>query len=151
MRNPHGYLTVVGERESFERDTITCGHCNKVVLVKPGTASTVYLIPRPDGSWIEEAGAGCSVCGSPVCLPCHDDGLCLPIEKRLEIMEAEAKILGAHRRRIMKWRIAYKVGSDRLEMDVHAPDRESAEAHVKRVGDPSGAAAPKIVAVAQVK
>lgn len=88
MRRPQGYLTVSDPERVVERDTISCAHCGKIVVVKPRTATTVYLIPRMNGTWIEEPGAGCSVCMRPVCLPCHDIGVCRPIEKWLEIMEA---------------------------------------------------------------
>lgn len=92
MRRPQGYLTIVApESRAVERDTCQCGHCGKVIVVKPGTATTIYLIPRRDGTWIEDAGAGCSVCMRPVCLPCHDVGVCMPWEKRLEIEEAAAR------------------------------------------------------------
>lgn len=88
MRRPQGFLTITGERSLIERDTATCGHCGKIVVVKPGSATTVYLIPHRDGSWHEEPGAGCRVCMRPVCLPCHDVGVCVPFEKRLERYEA---------------------------------------------------------------
>ena len=85
----HGYLTISGpDVRVVERDTVGCAHCAKVIVVKPGTATTVYLIPRRDGTWIEEPGAGCSVCMRPMCLPCHDIGVCRPVEKWLEIMES---------------------------------------------------------------
>jgi hypothetical protein len=71
---------------SLERDTVSCGHCGRVVFVKPGTASTVYLIPTLTG-WREDPGAGCRLCMKPVCLPCERMGRCLPLERQLEQLE----------------------------------------------------------------
>ena len=87
MRRPHGYITIVSDARPIERDAIQCGHCGRVVSVKPGTGNTVYLITHRDLHVTEEAGAFCRVCMSPVCLACHDDGRCLPLEKRLLQLE----------------------------------------------------------------
>src|SRR4051812_35343392 len=72
-----------------EMDTIQCCHCQKHVFVKPGTVSTVYLIPqlRPFGTYKEEPGAWCSLCNKPVCLPCHAIGTCTPVMKQIEAAE----------------------------------------------------------------
>ena len=84
-----GYVTIVDpDRPLFERDTTSCGHCQRVIFLKPGSGVTVYLIPHRDGRWTEESGAFCRVCMRPVCLVCHDKGTCTPIEKQLEQMEA---------------------------------------------------------------
>jgi len=91
MRRPQGYLTIVApESRTIERDTCQCCHCNRIVVVKPGSAETIYLLPNRDGSWREEPGASCRLCMGPVCLPCHDLGVCIPFEKQLERMEARA-------------------------------------------------------------
>lgn len=87
MLRPHGQLTVVGEFRVIEADTITCGHCNVVIQVKPGTASTVYVYPQMQGPPKEEAGAHCRVCDKAVCLRCCDFGICRPYMKRIEAME----------------------------------------------------------------
>ena len=78
--------------ELLVRDSIRCGHCSKAVFVKPGTASTVYLIQHLDMEskrmwWTEEPGAFCRCCMRPVCLPCDDKGTCTPLEAFLEEME----------------------------------------------------------------
>lgn len=93
MRNPLGYVQVVGERGTIERDSITCGHCNWIVMVKPGTGATVYYIPQMEGPPLEEPGAMCRVCMRPVCLRCHDDGRCMPLMKRIEEMEKVGKMV----------------------------------------------------------
>jgi hypothetical protein len=95
MRNAHGVGTWVGDGRPTERDSISCGHCNKIVFVKPGTGATTYLIfhsTDPTVPPTEEPGAFCRVCMSPVCLPCHDVGTCRPIEKWLEQEEARDRL-----------------------------------------------------------
>jgi hypothetical protein len=77
MRNPGGYAVAYGPGGvEFESDTITCAHCNKVVLV-------------PHGKLYEVTG-GCHKCGPGkfVCLPCVGLGTCTPFEKALEAIEA---------------------------------------------------------------
>lgn len=87
MLRPQGQVTVVSPYTIIERDTCVCGHCNTIILVKPLTASTVYLFPQVHGPDKEEPGACCRVCMRAVCLRCHDDGRCLPLERRIEQME----------------------------------------------------------------
>lgn len=97
MRKPMGYGIWVGEGPSAEADTITCGHCNAVVFVKPGTGSTIYLLYGMDPTHPphEEPGAFCRVCMTPVCLRCHAVGTCIPFERQLEAMEARGRLLAA--------------------------------------------------------
>ncbi len=92
MAIARGYAFMTApDAQIWERDTITCGHCSRVVYVKPGTATTVYLLPHSDGRWTEEAGAFCRSCMKPVCLACHDVGTCLPLEKWLAQQEARVQ------------------------------------------------------------
>jgi len=99
MQKPHGYVTIVSDGPLVERDSVTCGHCQRIVLVKPGTAGTVYLIRQLDGSPdVEVEGAGCMVCArnglaTPVCLRCHRIGKCIPWERRVEQAEARGRFL----------------------------------------------------------
>lgn len=89
MRNPQGYALILDPAAPLvERDTITCGHCNRIIFIKPGHGITTYLLQRPDGLWTEEPGAFCRICMRPVCLVCHDHGRCLPLEARLAAAEA---------------------------------------------------------------
>jgi hypothetical protein len=94
MIRPHGYAQVIDPGSDVlikERDTIQCGHCGKHISIKPGTGNTVYLYTKIINGIIqtvEEMGAFCRVCMTPVCLTCHDDGRCLPLEKRLQQLEA---------------------------------------------------------------
>lgn len=94
MRRPQGYASVVG-LTTIERDTITCGHCNQIVLVKPGTFATTYFVPDGLGPLKEEPGALCKVCMRAVCLTCHAHGRCTPLEARIEQMEARGRFLQA--------------------------------------------------------
>ena len=93
MRDPHGYAQLIDpDRPLQEYDTITCAHCGGVVFTKPGSASTVYIAQQILSSglitWIESPGAACWTCGcQPVCLPCHDLGICRPLESQLQVAE----------------------------------------------------------------
>jgi len=94
MRKPTGYTVVTDpDAPTVERDTVTCGHCQRVVFVKPGTVATVYLVlDRATRRWQEEPGALCRVCMRSICLLCHDDGRCTPWERRLAQMESRDRL-----------------------------------------------------------
>jgi hypothetical protein len=77
----------------IERDSVSCGHCNRLIFVKPGTAFTVYLFPQLVGPDKEEMGASCRVCMRHVCLTCNTVGTCTPLERRIEQMEARGRML----------------------------------------------------------
>lgn len=103
MLHAHGYVSIIGDRV-LERDTITCGHCNQIILVKPGFGPSVYLIPSLHVDPItkqytmethEEPGAMCRCCMTPVCLACHAKGVCTPLMQRIEQMEARGRFLHA--------------------------------------------------------
>ncbi len=89
MLRPQGYATILDPAHPLvEYDTVTCCHCGRIIFTKPGTVSTVYLVLDPHTrQWTEEDGAGCWHCGKPVCLPCHDLGTCVPMERQLERAE----------------------------------------------------------------
>lgn len=92
MRRPQGYLSVVGAT-TIELDTATCGHCNQIVMVKPGSFATTYLVADGLHPLKEEPGAMCKVCMRAVCLSCHAVGRCTPLERRIEQMEARGRFL----------------------------------------------------------
>lgn len=89
MRNPGGYVTIVSPETSvanfdkfrcetisagtFEADTFTCVHCNRVMHVKPKAP-------------MDEFGSMCRNCMKMVCPTCAN-GPCIPFEKKLEAME----------------------------------------------------------------
>ena len=84
-----GYAQIVDPDKPLEEfDTVICCHCNRLIRVKPGTASTVYLVFNPaEWRWTEEPGAFCRNCMKPVCLPCDEKGTCVPLERMLAQME----------------------------------------------------------------
>jgi hypothetical protein len=97
MLKAQGYGLITGDAKiQAEFDTISCGHCGKIVRVKPGTGSTVYVFDQihiePETkiatiTYQEEPGAGCKLCMRSICLPCYERGNCIPMEKRLEEIE----------------------------------------------------------------
>ncbi len=89
MLKKSGMLTVAGDFRTLEGGTVNCGHCNVIIQVKPGTASTVYVFPQLEGPPKEEMGAHCRICDTPVCLRCHADGRCTPLMRRIEAMEGD--------------------------------------------------------------
>ena len=94
MRPITGYATVTDpDAPLLERDTVSCGHCQRVIFVKPNSASTIYLIfNRQTWRWDEVPGAGCFRCGRPVCLTCCANGRCTPWEQRLAASEARDRL-----------------------------------------------------------
>lgn len=94
MLKPHGYVVIADpdRPQLIERDTVTCRHCQRVVLVKPGSAATVYLEQQPSGQWLETPGACCRSCMAPICRHCEALGRCTPFERRLEAYEARMRL-----------------------------------------------------------
>ena len=81
-----------------ETDTVKCRHCGGMILVKPGTVNTVYLIPHKghivdENSYLEEAGAFCRNCMGPICLTCHHDGRCTPFMRVIELQEEKQRLI----------------------------------------------------------
>lgn len=91
MRNPNGYATIVGpdggivnfdgfrceqiHAGTFEADTFSCIHCNRIIHVKPRAN-------------MDEFGSMCRNCMKMVCPTCAN-GPCVPFMKKLE--EAEKR------------------------------------------------------------
>lgn len=101
MFRPQGYITLVGDAPLIERDSISCGHCNQIVMVKPGTVATVYLSTRLHVDPVthvasmvtsEQDGAHCKVCDKAICLACYAKRVCAPLLKRIEQMEARGRL-----------------------------------------------------------
>lgn len=68
-----GYAVWTGEGSNIEKDTFTCKHCCKVVFI-----DTTKPMP----------GGGCYRCGGLICSKCVDLGICIPYEKKLDLLEA---------------------------------------------------------------
>lgn len=82
MRNPGGYALLIDPVLGMkENDTFTCGHCSRVVFVKPAADPSTY------GGW-------CGGCSRLICPSCEAEKVrtlsCRPIEKWLEQQEAKA-------------------------------------------------------------
>lgn len=74
----------VGPMGSFEYETQTCGHCNRV-----------YCIKSNDPKATPDLGGHCRICDHSVCGNCADHGGCTPFLKRLEQQEARNRFLQA--------------------------------------------------------
>lgn len=86
MRTPQGYLTVADpEAPTIERDTFTCAHCQKIVIVAPMGAVT-------DPGKPQDIGGFCRACYKNVCGRCADSGVCRPFEKWLEEQESRDRL-----------------------------------------------------------
>jgi hypothetical protein len=84
MRKPGGYAISYGLwGDKHEWDTFTCCHCNVVVKVMPKC--------NPD-----DLGGMCRLCMKMVCPKCVDTGICDPIEKKLERLEARDRALRSY-------------------------------------------------------
>ena len=64
----------------IERDSFTCGHCQKVTFVKPGQRA-------------DDIGGLCKVCMNLICPECTDLMICDVFEKKLERAEAKDRFL----------------------------------------------------------
>lgn len=98
MRLPQGYAVIVSPEPAkvnfdglrceeisagtFEADTFSCVHCNRVVHVKARAN-------------IDEFGSMCRNCMKMVCPACAN-GPCIPFEKRLQIMEDRDRTLRSY-------------------------------------------------------
>lgn len=72
----HATWTDPGTGREHRADTETCGHCNRIWIVRATTG---------EGS----PGGFCRLCMRAVCDVCERRGKCVPFERRLEAMEAK--------------------------------------------------------------
>lgn len=79
MRNAGGYAVWSGPGASVEADTVTCAHCNTVVMIHARQSPS-------------EVGGFCRMCMKHICAPCSADPACKTFEKRLEELEAKARL-----------------------------------------------------------
>jgi len=84
MRNPGGYLQIFSPEGAVEEyDTMTCGHCNRIVKIKH----------KCDPS---DLGGLCKLCMKMICPDCVNTGECEPFEEKLKRMEARADALRSY-------------------------------------------------------
>jgi len=77
MRKPGGYLIVNDPSlRAKEADTFTCGHCVRIVRVKPKADAADF-------------GGLCKCCMKLICSRCVNIGTCYPIEKAIEDHEKQ--------------------------------------------------------------
>lgn len=96
---PHGYATITSPTPSVantdglqrhvicegvnEFDTMTCGHCGRIVHIKARQ--------RP-----EDIGGFCRACMRAICPTCVSHGGCAPLEKKLEAAENRERVLRSY-------------------------------------------------------
>jgi hypothetical protein len=77
LAGPRGYLTIVEPgKKTVERDTITCGHCNSIVIVKPGQDPATM-------------GGFCLRCMKHTCNKQACNANCTPFMKKIEKAEQQ--------------------------------------------------------------
>jgi len=93
FRQHHGYFQSAdpdptkskGQQALVEHSTVTCGHCNRIVLVK--------AMCKPE----ETPYTLCWGCHRNICLQCDEERsrtlVCDVIEKKIERMEARDRLL----------------------------------------------------------
>jgi hypothetical protein len=82
--------------EVVEQKTTTCGHCQKLCLVRAGGDGTGDGLsgPLPGLAPRERPGTHvCHICWRIVCDSCHAKGICSPWEERLKKIEARDRFL----------------------------------------------------------
>ena len=85
------------EGGQLERDSFSCGHCNRVCFVRPRTASNgKATVPLPGTPPLPKEfdglnGGLCHVCWQMICGPCADKDTCVPLERKLEAAERASR------------------------------------------------------------
>lgn len=77
-----GYARIVSDGKVIaEAATVTCAHCQRIVHMhdRAGRARQGVLVH-------------CYQCDADTCVPCAETGRCTPFEKRLEQIEARARL-----------------------------------------------------------
>lgn len=79
MRRAQGYATITDPDSGLtERDTFSCGHCQRIKTVKPKQDPT-------------DLGGFCTMCDNLICEFCVGKG-CNPWEKQMEGIEARDRL-----------------------------------------------------------
>lgn len=90
-----GYATIVDPTSSrtVEMDTITCAHCQRLVFLHDTTGRRKRAEDVNAGK--HDPGGFCRCCKSNICGPCADKGTCTPFMKKIEAIEARARLMCA--------------------------------------------------------
>lgn len=83
MRNAQGYAVLTSPDGVVERDTFTCGHCQRVK----------HVAPKQDPA---DMGGLCKQCMTLICPACVERGICTPWEKQMAAMEARVDALRSY-------------------------------------------------------
>lgn len=82
MAQPRGYAVLTSPEGVKEWDTLTCGHCQRVVDIKP-------LTP------LSEVGGHCRACDHFICFNCEKKRQagteCVTVERFCDIVEAQER------------------------------------------------------------
>jgi hypothetical protein len=79
MLRPHGTGVIVdpgAPQMVREIDGVMCCHCQRITFVKPGQSAS-------------DVGGFCGMCYAPTCEACHQKGVCVPFEAKLEMLEGK--------------------------------------------------------------
>lgn len=84
MRRPGGAVIITDpSAPTHERDSITCAHCNRVVIVEHKQRA-------------EDIGGLCKVCMGMICESCVSKGGCDPFEEKLRRFERRTDALRSY-------------------------------------------------------
>lgn len=82
MGQSKGYAQLVGPEGNKEWDTLTCGHCQRIVQIRP-------FCP------LEEVGGHCRPCNKFLCPDCETKRAngqpCIPWAKQMDVIEARER------------------------------------------------------------
>lgn len=79
MQQRGGYALLIDPAAPHvvERDTFSCSHCNRVVMLHD-----------TNGKRLESVAVHCHGCDARVCVPCAEHAKCDPLEEKLKRSEA---------------------------------------------------------------
>ena len=88
MLRANGYGVIIGPDGNQENDVVTCVHCSRIEMVRPGVGKPLsVLVYRANGThYLKEAGF-CRNCMAPICPAC--DGK--PCNNRFRQLDEDEK------------------------------------------------------------
>ena len=95
MLKAEGYsiITEPGQRPR-EHDTITCGHCGQITFTSAGFGKPMQVaVIKADGDVLMKDVGFCRNCFRHICPCCENNFECVPLEKKIEAEEAQARKL----------------------------------------------------------